>query len=205
MTGCSMSHDMSAAYQEVVFSDRKQQILQKAIGIIASEGYGKLTMRGLARASDMKLGALQYHFRTWEDMLHALAACIANTYRHSFEALKPDAEVLSLRDIVRFILDDVPGSALQADRLFPQLWAMSRVEPVMETLLDGIYVEYLDKLEKRLVGMGSKAPRAEALALMSLIEGATLFVGRDRRWAEDADAVRDTVLAFVDARYGNEN
>ena len=113
--------------------------------------------------------------------------------------------MLSLRDIVRFILDDVPGSALQADRLFPQLWAMSRVEPVMETLLDGIYVEYLDKLEKRLVGMGSKAPRAEALALMSLIEGATLFVGRDRRWAEDADAVRDTVLAFVDARYGNEN
>ena len=75
----------------------------------------------------------------------------------------------------------------------------------METLLDDIYVEYLDKLEKRLVGMGSAAPRVEALALMSLIEGATLFVGSDRRWADDADAVRDAVLAFVDARYGNED
>jgi len=200
-----MSPDMSAAYQEIVVSDRKQQILQEAIGIIASEGYGKLTMRALARASGMKLGALQYHFRTWEDMLRALAAYIANTYRLSFEALKSDAEVLSLRDIVKFILDDVPGSALQADRLFPQLWAMARVEPVMEALLDDIYVEYLDKLEKRLVGMGSTAPRAEALALMSLMEGATLFVGSDRRWADDADAVRDAVLAFVDARHGNDD
>ena len=80
-------------------------------------------MIALARASDMKLGALQYHFRTWEDMLRALAAYIANTYRMSFEALKLDADVLSLRDIIKFILDDVPGSALQADRLFPQLSA----------------------------------------------------------------------------------
>ncbi len=198
-----MSPDMLAAYQEIVVSDRKQQILQEAIGIISSDGYGKLTMRGLARASDMKLGALQYHFRTWEDMLGDLAAYIANTYRQSFEALKVDAEVLSLQDIVTFILDDAPGSILQADRLFPQLWAMARVEPVMETLLDGIYVEYLDKLEKRLVGMGSTTPRAEALALMSLMEGATLFVGSDRRWAEESDAVRDAALAFIDARYGN--
>lgn len=205
MTDPNMSPDMSAVYQEFVVSDRKHQILQEAIGIIASEGYGKLTMRALARASGMKLGALQYHFRTWEDMLRALATYIADTYRQSFEAVKSEAEALSLRDIVRFILDDSPGSALQADRLFPQLWAMAQVEPVMETLLDDIYVEYLDKLEKRLVGMGSAAPRAEALALMSLIEGATLFVGSDRRWADDADAVRDSVLAFVDARYGNED
>ena len=196
---------MSAAYQEIVVSDRKQQILEEAIGIIASEGYGKLTMRALARASGMTLGALQYHFRTWEDMLRALAAYIAVTYRQSFETLKTDAEALSLRDIVQFILDDVPGSVLQADRLFPQLWAMARIEPVMEALLDDIYVEYLDKLEKRLVDMGSTAPRAEALALMSLLEGATLFVGCGRRWADDADAVRDAALAFIDARYDKED
>ena len=200
-----MSPDMSTAYQEVVINDRKQQILDEAIRIIASEGYGKLTMRALARASGMKLGALQYHFRTWEDMLRALAAYIANTYRQSFEVLQSDAEALSLRDIVQFILDDVPGSALQADRLFPQLWAMARVEPVMEALLDDIYVEYLDKLEKRLVEMGSTAPRAEALALMSLLEGATLFVSSGRRWADEADAVRDAALTFVDARYGNRD
>jgi AcrR family transcriptional regulator len=196
---------MSVVSRETVVSDRKQQLLREAIGIIATEGYGKLTMRAVARASGMKLGALQYHFRTWEDMLRALADYIADTYRQSFETLKLDAKESSLRDIVKFIVNDVPGSALQADKLFPQLWAMARVEPVMEALLDDIYAEYLDKLEKRLVDLGSTAPRAEALALMSLMEGVTLFVGNDRHWADDADAVRDAVLAFVDARYRNQD
>jgi AcrR family transcriptional regulator len=196
---------MSTAYQEVVVSDRKKQILGEAINIIASEGYGNLTMRALARASGMKLGALQYHFRTWEDMLRALAKSIAATYHQSFEKLKAESDALSLRDVVQFILDDVPGSTLQADRLFPQLWAMARVEPIMEALLDDIYVEYLDKLEKRLADVGSTTPRAEALALMSLMEGATLFVGQGRRWANDADAVRNAVFAFIDARYGTED
>lgn len=195
---------MSTVYKEVVVSDRKQQILEKAIGIIAAKGYGKLTMRALARASGMKLGALQYHFRTWEDMLRALAKFIANAYHRSFEELKAESDTVGLRDIVQFILDDAPGSTLQADRLFPQLWAMARVEPIMEALLDDIYVEYLNKLEKRLVEVGSTTPRAEALALMSLLEGSTLFIGQGRRWAEDADRVRDAALSFIDARYGNK-
>lgn len=204
VTGPSMSPDMSAFYKETVVSDRKQEILQEAIRIIASEGYGKLTMRAVARASDMKLGALQYHFRTWEDMLSALAKYISDTYRQSFEALISEANELDLRDIVVFILDDVPGSTLRADRLFPQLWAMAQVEPVMKTLLDDIYVEYLDKLEKRLVTMGSSAPRADALTLMSLMEGSTLFVGRGRRWEDQANVVRDAALAFIDGRYRNK-
>ena len=53
-------------------SERKQQILQSAIHIIAEEGYGALTMRALSRASDLKLGALLYHYPTRDDMLRAL-------------------------------------------------------------------------------------------------------------------------------------
>ena len=199
-----MSGDMSTAYQEVVVSDRKQQILDHAIGIIASEGYGKLTMRALARASGMKLGALQYHFRTWEDMLRALATYIFTAYHQSFEALKSQSDSVGLREFVVFILDDVPGSKLQGDKLFPQLWAMARVEPVMESLLDDIYVEYLQKLKKRLRSIGSTSPHADALALMSMMEGASLFVGTDTRWAKDANALRKAVLEFVDARYNNK-
>ncbi len=51
-----------------------------------------------------------------------------------------------------------------ADRLFPQLWAMARVEPVMEALLDDVYVEYLDKMEDCLLETGSTAPRAHSRA-----------------------------------------
>ena len=190
-----MSYDMLIAHQEIALSERKQQILQAAIGIIATKGYRALTMRALARASGMKLGALQYHFRIWEDLLHGLAAFIAEEYRRSFDTLAEGRASPGLRETVQFLFDDTPADAtLQADRLFPQLWAMAQVEPVMESLLDDIYRRYLDTLEERLVAEGSRAPRAEALALMSMVEGATLFVGHGRRWARHAKGVRDSVL-----------
>jgi AcrR family transcriptional regulator len=196
---------MSPAQEKTALTERKRQILAEAIEIISSEGYANLSMRALARASGMKLGALQYHFRTWEDLLHDLAAFIAEEYGRSFDALAEGRASPGLRETVQFLLDDTPADAtLQADRLFPQLWAMAQVEPVMESLLDDIYRRYLDTLEERLVAEGSRAPRAEALALMSMVEGATLFVGHGRRWARHAKGVRDSVLEFIDANYGDE-
>jgi AcrR family transcriptional regulator len=70
---------MLALHQEIVIGDRKLQILRAATGIIASEGYGTLTMR--ARATGMTLGALQVHFRAGEDVLRQLAPYTADEYR----------------------------------------------------------------------------------------------------------------------------
>jgi len=78
-------------------SERKEKILQTAIEIIADEGYSSLTMRALARASGLKLGALQYHFRTWEDMVRALVTHIAGHYRKSFDAIQVGWRAYSAR------------------------------------------------------------------------------------------------------------
>jgi AcrR family transcriptional regulator len=195
---------MSAARQKKALTERKREILEEAIEIVSSEGYANLTMRALARASGMKLGALQYHFPTWEDLLRDLAAFIAEEYGRSFDALAEGRGSPGLRETVEFLFESPADATLQADRLFPQLWAMAQVEPLMEALLDDIYRRYLDTLEERLAAEGSRAPRAEALALMSMVEGATLFVGRGRRWQRDAKSVRDSVLEFIDANYGDE-
>jgi AcrR family transcriptional regulator len=194
---------MSTAQKEAALSDRKNQILLAAIEIIATKGYGKLTMRALARASGMKLGALQYHFRTWEDLLRALATYIADAYQRSWQALDLSGEEASLRDLVRFIMDDPAGSALSGDEFFPQLWAMAQVEPAMAEKLDELYGVYLEELEKQLTALGSRAPAAEALAIMSLLEGTIVFVGDDRRWANHKDAVHDAVRKLLEARYGD--
>ena len=65
-------------------NDRKNQILQIAIEIIANQGYARLTMRSLARAVGIKLGALQYHFSTSEEMLRALFGYVSEAYNRSF-------------------------------------------------------------------------------------------------------------------------
>jgi len=183
-------------------TERRREILQAAIEIIASEGYANLSMRGLARASGMKLGALQYHFRTWEDLLHALADLISEEYERSFDLLAENSRSHGLRETARFLLYDTPADdTLQAYRLFPQLWAMAQVEPVVRSLLDDIYRRYLDILEEGFADAGSHAPRAEALALLSMVEGSALFLDRGRRWARDAKAVRDAVYGIICANY----
>ena len=190
-------------------TDRKQQILQTATEMIADEGYGSLTMRALARASGMKLGALQYHFRTSEEMLRALVRYIAESYNRSFDSffhsLNNEDEPAGIHQIVKFILADEAGEALIGDRLWPQLWAMQQVEPLVSDLVEDIYENYITTLEAALKAGGNSAPRAEALFLMSLLEGSTIFLGTGRRWAGDGEAFGKAVLEFIDSRYGEKS
>ena len=178
-------------------SDRKQKILDNAIRIIATEGYAKLTLRSLARASDIKLGALQYHFRTWNDLVQALADYAEERYREAFFQLKGDPDAQSLETLVSFLFDDVPGQSLHGDRLWPQLWAMSQVEPEVKRLVDGIYQKCLRLFEDALKREGSLSPRGDALALLSLIEGSALFVETGGLWRRDAKALRRSALTIA--------
>lgn len=190
-------------------TERKQQILHTAIEMIADEGYGSLTMRALARASGMKLGALQYHFRTSDEMLRALVDYIGEAYRQSYKTLSDSMGAkeapLGVHEIVTFIADDNAGDALFGDKLWPQLWAMQQVEPLVSDLVEDIYTGYVDTLEGALTAAGSSAPRTDALCLMSLLEGSTIFLGSGRRWEGDAQAVRDRVLEFIVSRYGEKS
>ena len=104
-----------------------------------------------------------------------------------------------------FILNDEAGNTLFGDRLWPQLWAMQQVEPLVSDLVEDIYANYITILEEALEAAGSSAPRAEALCLMSLLEGSTIFMGSGRRWESDAKAFGDTVLKFIDGRYGGKS
>jgi len=184
-------------------SERKEQILQTAIEIIADEGYSSLTMRALARASGLKLGALQHHFRTWEDMVRALVTHIAGHYRKSFDAIQVGGAP-TVRDCALFLLSEPATDAKLSDRLWPQLWAMQQVEPLVADLLDDVYSEFLTIFEKALALEGSEAPRAEALALLSMLEAGSLFTGSGRRWESDRADVNAVVMKFIDARYGEK-
>ncbi|CAN0510479.1 unnamed protein product, partial [Discosporangium mesarthrocarpum] len=157
--------------------------------------------RSLARASGLKLGALQYHFPTWEALLSGIAAQICSNYHQNFESIRANSDDIGLRELVLFILYDEPGAELQGDRLWPQLWAMARVEPVMDALMNELYDDYLEKLESRLIALGRTQARTDALLLMSLLEGNTIFVGSDTRWAKEADDVRTAILNLIDNYY----
>ena len=79
---------------------------------------------------------------------------------------------------------------------------MEQVEPLISDLLEEVYAKFLALLEAKLVERGAADPRAEALMLLSMIEGESLFAGNGRRWEKDRPAVRRNILQLVDERYG---
>lgn len=199
-----MSFDMSNQAPPIV-TDRQREIVETALTILAEDGYGNLTMRALARASGMKLGALQYHFSTREDMLRALVEYIAEELKERLETAQAGRDALSVRELAEFMLDDTVDEQYLTDQLWPQLWAMEQVEPLVSDLLEDVYAEYLELLEVALKRAGVKKPRAEALCLMSLLEAESLFAGKGRRWEPDRKAMRKTILHIIDQRFGEDS
>ena len=59
-----------------------------------------IAMRAVARASGLKLGALQYHFRSREDLLRAMLEFIADRCRTQFQAY---CETFEHRERLRII------------------------------------------------------------------------------------------------------
>ena len=183
-------------------SERKQQILQAAIDIIVEQGYSSLSMRALARACGLELGALQYYFKTWKDMLRALVGYIIEQYQKTFESMKVKKESLGINEIMDLLRAEPAGGTLQVDKLRSQLWAMGQVEPLVADLVEEIYAQYIQTLEELLKAAGSKSPRAEAICLMSVVEGPIFFLNDGKRWHGDAEAVQKTLREFIDANYG---
>jgi len=180
-------------------SARKEQILLEAVRIIAEEGYSSLSMRALARASGLTLGAMQYHFPTWEDLLRSLADHIGDKYWTAHSESSQDSESPTLLETVQFILDDAPGTELESERLFPQLWAMAQVEPVMKELLGNIYGRYTQILGEALAAEGIANPQIYALGLMTLLESTTIFIELHPTSSKTKERERECIMAFVNS------
>lgn len=58
--------------------------------------------------------------------------------------------------------------------------------------------------KRRLKLQGGESPRAEAICIMSMMEGSILFLSEGKRWSADKGAVIETLLGFVKAKYGEK-
>ena len=198
-------------------NERKEQIIGEAIKIVANEGYGKLSMRAVARKSGLKLGALQYHFPLWGDLLKGIAEYIMTQYFGDTELSRQNPISLAnqedyaqrhardgdtwpqVRSLVDAILKDEAGAALNSQNLFPQLWAMAHVEPIMDKLMGEIYGQYLDVLERTLFESDVRNPRIHARVLITLLESSILFLRWDSGVKDSNESERELVFTYLES------
>lgn len=181
-------------------SEKKKAILTEAVNIIQRDGYAALTMRRLAADSDMKLASLQYHFKTWDALIEAIAEHILAEYAALWSRTNDAIETVSLPVFIEFILGNIELS--ESARLWPQLRAWGLVEPRMKEMLANIYNYYLNFLTHKFTQLGCTQPKLEALAMISMLEGASVFVGNGSAFFEDLKGMKNQILDNLAERFG---
>ena len=118
------------------------------------------------------------------------------------QILQAAIDSLGIEGLLEVVGAEPAEGELQVNKLWPQLWAMGQIEPLVADLVDEIYDKYLQILEQKIEAAGGESPRAEAIGIMSMVEGSILFLSEDKRWHKDAGAVNEILLGYIKAKYG---
>ena len=190
--------DPSVLFDEFVSANERYTIAARLSGVFATafpEGWPLA-----ADEADSEAGEGSEDASTEPDEAEADSEADSETGAAELSAVDPleghVAQTEGPSNILIFADTDV-----LSDRLWVQLWAMEQVEPLVSDLLEEVYAKFLMKLEKLMAKQSVVNARAEALMLLSLVEGESLFVGQGRRWEKSRSAVRKTILSLVDERY----
>jgi AcrR family transcriptional regulator len=161
---------------------RVEEILDIATTLIINEGYGSVTMRGIAEAADIRLSNLQYYFRTREDLLAALLQRTIDDYQTALEAASqrsrgsPQAR---LRQIVEYLLRDQENKA--SCQIFWEMWALAGRDPAIARIMDQYYDHYIAEIGSAISqlspNLGKRKVQQQAGLIVALIEGASLLRG----------------------------
>lgn len=146
--------------------ERRDRLVDVTLDVVADVGTVAATHRAIARAADVPLGSVTYHFASREDLLLAAFSRHAHTVADRFSAtLTADADGSVLEPLVRWLTDDLVGSArdlvLMVElyvaaarspglRAVTQSW-MQRSREVLERFVDPVTARELDAFVEGLV------------------------------------------------------
>ena len=133
-----------------------------------------------ARARSRDETCFSYHFRTTDELMQGVVNHIG-TYDQSFEALRRDTRSYGTASS-RIYPEDEPGKAICGDRLWPQLWAMQDVEPLVSDLVENIYERFLKCSRIAASCRVHQCLLWRRCASCLCLRGTTIFVGEGRRW-----------------------
>ncbi|NEK96128.1 TetR family transcriptional regulator [Modestobacter muralis] len=117
--------------------ERRQRIVEAAIGVIAEHGVAGTTHRLVAAAADVPLGSMTYHFTGLDDLLAQAFAVHAERMAVTYEA--HFADVRSRDDVVEAVTDLVHGHAGADDRDWAvsyELYLAALRDPALRTVTE---------------------------------------------------------------------
>jgi AcrR family transcriptional regulator len=186
-----------------VGQQRLAAILAAARQVLVDGGYSDLTLRRVAAAAGMPLRHLQYYFPTKNDLLRSLCEDICDAYIARCDALSTREHAsprARFQTCVEFLIDDNRDPV--SNTIFFELWALACHDDYANRLLDRLYLHYRGYLSRLIANMRPGLPRREVesrtVQIVALIEGLTLFIGRNKpRHAAFREVVEDASASIL--------
>ncbi len=205
---CECAHQALVSDVRLKHEDRLREIVEAARALMIEEGAAALSLRGVAKRVGIKLASLQYHVEGKDALLDLVLDDAIARYTQVLKAYRDNR-----RDSPRKVLHDAVAWLVTQDESWEaftafeiQLWSLAEIEPRARQALDaylGLYQGFLLGLVARArPDLDRSAQTARALALASLIEGASLVSrakmasGARKRFAAD---IVQAALAIADA------
>ena len=157
---------------ETIRESRKQQIMDAALQLFASEGYGHCTIANLASHAGISKGLMYNYFSSKEELL---ADIIEEGLHKMMDLFDPDHDgVLSSNELVNFIKKIF--SIMRSEQEFWVLYISVILQPKVKLhLKDKPIVRYIENFTTMLTDYferkGFKEPYLEVITFSALIEG----------------------------------
>ena len=187
---------------------RIEAILRAAEKILIKQGYGKLTMRNVARAAKTTVGNIQYYYPTKERILRDLLDYTLRGIFEDFEAIAGDAGKTPEQKLLAFLTCIIDSFRTEKKtKFYPEFWVQANRDPVAAKVLEEMYERGLLDLQNYIMGTNTSLNESEsrdmALTVMGSVEGMVIFIGRGRPWEGSFEAVRDLLLTHCVALVKN--
>ena len=142
-------------------SERREQILDAALTVLARDGISGVSMRAVSREAGLSLGLANYHFADKQGLIVAALERIADADAALVRANPDDEPADALRRALRLVAaEEFLGVDYLALRL--QLWSLAGVDPEFAAINQRAQAAYLDGLTDLLVAARPDLPRDEA-------------------------------------------
>ena len=155
---------------------RSDEILRTAQHILVHEGYERFTLRNIATNVGIRLGNLQYYYKTKADLLREMLQ-YANEisdleYGEMFSKVSDNPKD-RFRTIVNYLLDDLKQPEVRG--LFLQSWALATHDDYAEHCMEETSTNYRDVLAVVIAeltpGLSKRELNNRATLIHSMIEG----------------------------------
>ncbi len=178
------------------------RILAVARDIVINDGMAKLTMRRIARESNISPGNLSYYYASKTDLLEDLCHHVLEPYLQEFERLRSQdsgSPRAQLRAVLEYVFDDL--STTETTHFFPELWLLALRDEWAAKQMENIYATYrsvlVDIMHNMYPGLEARKVQDLALAISASIEGHTVFIGYGREHAARAPHVKSLIIEHL--------